>query len=306
MLVLSLRSLIVCAAAIATVTPIVPVSAGTGLNGRIAFSRFGGNDHSSQIYSMLPDGTDLIRLTHTKTNNDSPAWSPDGSQIAYVRLGRSGVGSTLMIMNADGTDRTALLQRQQSTIRRPEWFPDGAQILFCLELTRGSRLIVVGADGTDRMRVGPSRSCDAAVSPDGSMLAFVRSSKFHRHPDLWRMNSDGSGLTQLTSDGHSSGPGWSPDGSQIAYIRGAEWGDRELFVMDADGSNQSRLTDTGPVEYGPAGWSPDGSLIAYNRTTYWDPGASTDVWTVAPDGSNATNLTKSPGVWDGAPDWKPL
>ena len=77
------------------------------------------------------------------------------------------------------------------------------------------------------------------------------------------MNANGSGVTQLTraTASHEQHPAWSPDGRRIAY-RSAGENDQDLFVMDADGSNPTQLTD-GPFEASDPAWSPDGKQIAF-------------------------------------------
>src|SRR6186997_3172846 len=90
-------------AAAAVLTATLPAPADAALNGRIALSRFGRQLRNSQIFTMLPDGSDMTRLTPTRTDNYSPAWSPDGSRIAFVRVGRAGVRAKLMSVDADGT-----------------------------------------------------------------------------------------------------------------------------------------------------------------------------------------------------------
>jgi hypothetical protein len=96
-----------------------------------------------------------------------------------------------------------------------------------------------------------------AVSPDGLRLAYQRGG------DIWVANSDGSDPQQLTDNNQSEAdPAWSPDGSRIAYEREVP-GQDEVWVMNADGSNQASLGIEG---YEPT-WSPDGSKIAFTRST---------------------------------------
>ena len=297
----SLRTLVVFAAAIAMVAPAGSVSAAP-LNGRIAFSR----GFPDQIYSIAPDGTDRTRLTHSRVNNEDPTWSGDGSQIAFVRERRPR-GTKLMVMDADGSNQTAILEMRGS-IRQPDWFPDGAHILFCVEGGKvGDRLFIAGADGSDRTQIGPTPSCEAAISPDGLQVAFTRFQKnLSPRTDLWLMNANGTGRMQLTDDAHSTSPTWSPDGSHIAFVRRiGSSGATDLFVMSADGSNRARLTDSRRVEYAP-NWSPDGTSIVFERTNYWDPYSSTDLWTMASDGSEVTQLMDTNGVYEYAPDWQPV
>ncbi len=120
------------------------------------------------------------------------------------------------------------------------------------------------------------------------------------------MNADGTGLTQLTTHRFSDAPAWSPDGAQIVFVGHVAPGIvTDLFGMNADGSHRRQLTDTRRNEYSP-GWSPDGSLIVFERTNYWDPYASTNIWTMAPDGSAPQAITNTDGVWESGPDWQPV
>jgi dipeptidyl aminopeptidase/acylaminoacyl peptidase len=85
---------------------------------------------------------------------------------------------------------------------------------------------------------------DPAWSPDGSKIAYVG---FYQGEgtgiDIYTMNSDGSGVVNLTNtDESESNPGWSPDGSMIVFVREQSLGDYDIFIMYADGSSQTRLT----------------------------------------------------------------
>jgi Tol biopolymer transport system component len=116
-----------------------------------------------------------------------------------------------------------------------------------------------------------------AWSPDGTKIAFVR------RGDIFVMDADGSNPTNLTNSQSmdNQGPAWSPDGTRIAFSRSEAGGNREvnrIFVMDADGSNPTSLTDALPdggigVDFEPT-WSPDGNRIAFSS---------------APDAPNSTN-----------------
>lgn len=110
--------------------------------------------------------------------------------------------------------------------------------------------------------------------------------------DLFTLNPDGSGLTNITrSVGQETEPAWSPDGRRIAFIR-----DGKVHVMDADGDAVRILTpNTEGVEESPA-WSPDGSLIAFARDR--------DLWLMRADGNDPRLLLRDPGeIHD--PSWSP-
>jgi Ca2+-binding RTX toxin-like protein len=93
-------------------------------------------------------------------------------------------------------------------------------------------------------------------------------------------------------------PAWSPDGSQLAFIAGRD-GNFEVYTMAADGSAQTRVTDTPGSEFEPA-WSPDGTRIAYSGFTGFD----FDVFAIDPDGTDAVDVSHDGGL-DGHPDWQP-
>src|SRR4029079_17185551 len=138
----------------------------------------------------------------------------------------------------------------------------------------------INPDGTALGQLdGAEGGAAPAWSPDGTKIAFESFC-----PDVYTMNADGTGLTRLTFTGrcddpsgniYSGAPTWSPDGSEIAFVSnrdGGVRGDPELYKMNADGTNQTRLTDDDVFEQSPA-WSPDGTKIAF---VYAPNGQTTD------------------------------
>ena len=127
--------------------------------------------------------------------------------------------------------------------------------------------------------------------------------------EIFVMNGDGTGLIRLT---HGSPdlpedqaadiqPSWSPDGTRFAFASKRD-GNFEIYTMDADGSQLTRLTDDPAEDVEPA-WSPDGEKIVFtsDRDT---PGVSGDIYVMNADGSNVTRLTDDPGD-DRHPSWSP-
>ena len=117
------------------------------------------------------------------------------------------------------------------------------------------------------------------------------------------MNPDGSGQMDLSNDPATSDfdPDWSPDGTKIAWARATETSDFDIWVMNADGTNQIQLT-TDPGFDGYPSWSPDGTKIAFARSSGGD---LADVYVMNADGSGETNLTNDPAADDWAPTWSP-
>jgi len=176
------------------------------------------------------------------------------------------------------------------------WYSNGRS-------TSGGRIYSVFPDGSGRTRypAGSSIDSEPSLSPDGTKIAFSRQIPGSA---IYVMNTDGSGLTLLTSitDKTSMNPGWSPDGGKIAFASNrALNGNVEIYIMNADGSSVTQLTSGvfGEDSWEP-NWSPDGSRIAYSQGS-WNSGQAT-IMTMDPDGSDPTNLTASDCR---APDWSP-
>ena len=218
-------------------------------------------------------------------------------KIAFV----SGIDSYrgIYVMNADGTGQTPLTDPLVFTFTgSPDWSPDGSRLAFDA-LTIGGptgatfAIWVMNADGSGLVQLPQVQGYHAVWSPDGSKIAFTKSG------EIYSMNSDGTGVTNLTNNPASdSSPAWSPDGSKIAFptYRDADW---ELWVMNADGSNPTRLTYI-PGSDGDPDWSPDGSKIAFAHYA-----TKNDLYVMSSDGSGQVNITNSPSADDTHPRWSP-
>src|SRR5437660_2896397 len=200
----------------------------------------------------------------------------------------------IYVMNADGSGVT---QVTHNTINEfdPIWSPNGQQIAFGrISGCCAAAVVVINADGSGE-RVLADNGFPGAWSPDGRQIAF------NRNGDVYVMNVDGSGVTQLTHDGTASPTAWSPNGQQIAFISTRD-GDEEIYVMNTDGSGVTRLTHSpGRDEGDRAGWSPDGSRIVFSSDR---DGGQLHVFVMNADGSAVTQLTSGPFV-DDDPVWSP-
>jgi hypothetical protein len=142
-----------------------------------------------------------------------------------------------------------------------------------------------------------------AISPDGTRVAFAAFTSNTAKYDIYVINIDGSNLTRLTSELYEEmHPSWSPDGTMITYSRrdggvnGASG--QDIFVMNADGTEQTRLAHVGD-DYYPS-WSPAGDRIAFTAVV-----ANTwYIYSVKPDGTGLTALTGPALNYDG-PAWSP-
>ena len=155
-------------------------------------------------------------------------------------------------------------------------------------------LALVRPDGSPQVRLTYGADTEPTWSPDGSSIAFSRSSDIHVIPA-----AGGSPVNLTNHPSIDSSPAWSPDGHRIVFASNRD-GPLALYLMNADGSGISRLTGNLVTAGGPA-WSPDGSAIAFNCII---ESGNYDVCTVTVDGSTLTRLTTAPGR-DSDAAWSP-
>jgi Tol biopolymer transport system component len=249
-----------------------------------------------EIWVMNANGSNQTRLTRAKTNDYSPSWSPDGKRITFVRDRRlvttARAPGEIYVMKANGTGITRLTESTVDTdgntaiaASEPAWSPDGTKIAYTSQgsdIYEYDGVYAMNADGSGQRRLSREdlRAAEPTWSPDSSKIAFKSENldlpSYERGFvfEIYVMNADGSGLTRLTqNDGFSPYgrpneevhlmPAWSPDGTKIAFVRyitGKTIDQKslyDLFVMNADGSNQTRLArdiiqgvDWGPVPTG--------------------------------------------------------
>ena len=162
-------------------------------------------------------------------------------------------------------------------------------------------------DGSDPRRLTDNAAVDieATPSPDGTRIAFT-STREDADQEIYVMYQDGAGVRRLTSSPGEDRPGsFSPSGTQISFqsarhgMPGQGLAALEIFKMNADGSNQTRLTNNN-FQDTFAHWSPRGDKIAFTTNRDGD----FEIYTMNTDGSAQTRITNSPGE-DAHAHWSP-
>jgi Tol biopolymer transport system component len=276
----------------------------------------------NQIWLMTPDGGGRQALTPKSLEAAMPAWSSDGETIAFAgapwpKPMREHRRAFVYLMSASGDDMRRI-SSAKSQMFGISWSPDGDRVavaefsgegtetvsadIALFDVRSGERTVIHRSSGDSELDVLP------AWSPDGSTILFTRL-RLPSATDLWEMNPDGSDAHMLA---HAAGNGaWSPDGGKIAYVSDKDRNgetcydecntNSELYVMDADGSHQTRLTRTSTISESAPTWSPDGARIAYFRDA---SERGSFIVTVGADGGCPVRITASGGE-DRFPAWQP-
>lgn len=271
-------------------------------NGRIAFMST--QDGNPEIYTVNPDGSGLTRLTYSDSGDLAPAWSPDGTRLAFgCGIGPAGDGvntggsSDICVMDADGRGLVRLTNDPVSD-GEPAWSLDGGQIAF----RRAGDIYTIRPDGTGVTRLTTDAAAsDPAWSPDGTQIVFTSMRDRGGNTEIYLMNADGTQARNLTQDlaTEDDHPAWSPDGTRIAYDSYPSAGGAvAVWLMNVDGSNKVRLPPAPGNDTEPA-WSPDGMKIAFTRIG----DNLSDIFVRNADGTGAVAVTNRPG-FDQSPDWQ--
>jgi len=281
-----------------------------GLQGQIAFVSLA--DSSVDIAVVNADGSGFKRMKRPGMDLQ-PAWSPDGSRIAFVSDGGDGGPSQIHVMSADGTNVSRLTDGWD-----PAWSPDGSAIAFT-SLRDGNFQIAALSTANGAVTVltaDPWGEGQPTWSPDGRQLAFVSEYVAPAYVfDIYTMNADGTGQTRRTNGfdmwpkfKYYLQPAWSPDGSKIAFVLGELIGATAVMrfsvaLMSADGVFLRRLAWAGDIAWeelldpGSLTWSPDGRIIAYS---FVDPSRVRSVKYVFLDGTLEGTLVSNAH----SPSWR--
>jgi Tol biopolymer transport system component len=311
-----------------------------GPSGAIAYTSDAGNVCTPagctdlDVWRIAPDGFGATQLTVSNGFDSEPAFSPEGTQIAFNSNRDDGDGTgdwDIYRMNAAGNgERLLTIGNNTVDDREPFWFSSETKIAFRRdETSTDSNIWVLGVDenglptGTEqRLTTNPAIDKMPAVSPNGKLIAFASNRDGDYEIYVMKANIP-EGPTnvprKLTNNTNTTNPDlvrdlnpdWSPDGKKIVFessrekvpLTSTSRFDDEIFVMNADGTGQKNLTNNAGFSDIDPVFSPDGRKISFERSN--PPGSFRDIFRMRADGTRKVNLTENFFV-EANPSWQPM
>ncbi len=204
-------------------------------------------EKDGELYSIYPDGSNQNKINSRIKHHTNIQISPDGTMFAYIEH------SQLFTANSDGSFQKCVICNKKTKIKSFSWSRDNKKLAVSIERDKETSIHIIDADGTGLLQITPwSQYIDLVTdwSPDGRKLVFS-STRIPNTSQIYSINIDGTKLRQLTDTKPppgqvvgNSAPTWSPDSQRIAFVSNRD-GQSEIYVMNADGSGQTRLTFTG-------------------------------------------------------------
>ncbi len=245
--------------------------------------------------------SNAVQLTaDVKADSAFPAWSPDGTQIAFQSK-REGGNFQVFIMDTNGNNKRRL-SNGKGYAGQPAWSPDGKSIAFLAgdkpDAGSPKELYLIPAEGDAPKKI-TSLGKDLRRpqwSPDGKHIVYLES-QGDRNSSIYSMNPDGSSPLVLVDQGFNSSPSFSPKGDKLAYYAVISTSGSDIFIIQATGGATSNLTHLSSDDYEPA-WSPNGQRLVWASKR----DANYKIVVGAVDGSNQKVITQGDNS-DYQPSW---
>jgi Tol biopolymer transport system component len=213
---------------------------------RIAFTSQ--RDGDQEIYTMDPDGTNLKRLTFSPGAEYHMDWSPDGTRIAFTSE-RDG-NQEIYVMDASDGGNLIRLTNNTAGDMRPDWTADSQYIIFNSDRNGNWDIWRMDADGGNQtaMTTTPGGEVFPRLSPDNTKITYF---SFPNGGDIYVWDLSTGQIDQLTfNPAVDEDPVWTADGQRIVFQSSRD-NNFEIYIMDADGGNQTRLTNNSCGDYWP-------------------------------------------------------
>lgn len=261
---------------------------------RIAYVTKKGARHF--LYVADADGYNPQPLVNSSEPVISPAWSPDGSKMAYVSFEKK---KPIVFVHTLTTGKRKMVANYKGNNSAPSWSPNGRKLAIVLTYGANSQIYTINANGGGLKRITKSRGIDTepAFSPDGKWIYFT--SDRGGSPQIYKTSVGGGGASRVTFEGaYNVSPHFSRDGKSLVYIRND--GGRFRVAVQNLASGQVQLLSEGRQDESPS-FAPNGRMILYATKK----GARGSLAAVSFDGKVRQSLSEARGDVR-EPAWGPM